>query len=460
MNTRNFLRICSFALFCVILSNVYAQDTRINPGESAQNIIPMRERVKIMQRWWDWKKENVLPVVMREQGVDMWIIRNNEAELYYNNEGPVYTSLVPANFEGMTFSSVHGAGSQFTPGFMMYYDRGGEIEYVEPRDYKHITQLVRERDHRTIAIGQFDNEDMLTALGSNYSSQAVDSWTLGVRWLETVGPEQIRMYRYVQEVANDIIAEGFSNKAVVPEVTTTDDLNWWFRHKMLDLNIEYENHPSVTVQRRSAHIAKYGDPPEYFRKGKTRNGVNVVIRRGDVISLDSDMFLLGIVTDSHQHAYVLGDEELDVPDGMKKALRSVNKMNDLYREVFNVGRTGIEITQASQKIPFEEGVIEGGMNIHPPPTYISRFLQGGYMFSHKTYVAGLSSASGYYPTSIVSNNHKLFYNTVTVYHPHFQATAPGWEEHGFDLTVGQLAVFTEDGLKYLERPMTAWHVIK
>ena len=119
MNARSFPRICSFASLFVILSNVYAQDARINPGESIQNIIPMRERVKIMQRWWDWKKENVLPVVMREQGIDMWIIRNNEADSYYNNEGPVYTSLVPANFEGMTYSSIHGAGSQWTPPLMM-----------------------------------------------------------------------------------------------------------------------------------------------------------------------------------------------------------------------------------------------------------------------------------------------------------------------------------------------------
>jgi len=66
---------------------------------------------------------------------------------------------------------------------------------------------------------------------------------------------------------------------VIPDVTTTDDLNWWFRQKMLDLDLEYENHPSIVVQRRPANIAKYGDPPEFFRRGRTRNGLNVTIRR-------------------------------------------------------------------------------------------------------------------------------------------------------------------------------------
>ena len=79
--------------------------SQITPAVDSKNILSMRERVKLMQKWWAWKKEHVLPMVMREQGIDMWIVRNNEADLYYNNEGPVYTLLLPANHEGMTYPS-------------------------------------------------------------------------------------------------------------------------------------------------------------------------------------------------------------------------------------------------------------------------------------------------------------------------------------------------------------------
>ncbi len=66
--------------------------------------ISMRERFQIIQKFWDWKKENVLPMIMRELGVDI---------LYYNNEGPVYTFLIPANYEGMAFPGIHEpTGSQ------------------------------------------------------------------------------------------------------------------------------------------------------------------------------------------------------------------------------------------------------------------------------------------------------------------------------------------------------------
>jgi len=440
----------------------YAQDVRLNAGQDMMKIIPMRQRVQIMQRFWEWKRENVLPMVMREQGIDLWIVRNNEADLYYNNEGPVYTSLLPANYEGMAMPSQYAPpGSQKIPPFMMFYDTGKEIEYVEPCDYAHIEGLVKERNPKKIAIGMYNNEEMLKTLGKKYASRAVNSWTLGVRWLETMSPEMISIYRHVQGLACDIISEAFSNKVVIPEVTTTDDLNWWIRHKYLELDLETENHPSITVQRRPSKIAEYGDPPDFFRKGRTRNGVNVIIRRGDIISCDTDLFLLGLVTDSHQHAYVLQKGERDVPEELKEALRIVNRIQGLFRKEFIFGRTGKEIVAAANKIPREERIIHSSLGFHPPPMFIRRFLQGGYMFDHKTYVAGMTSGPGYYPTSIVSNNHKLYYNTLYAFEPHTRVAVPGWGEHGVELGIGQIAVFTKDGLQYLDRPQENWwHVIK
>ena len=194
---------------------------------------------------------------------------------------------------------------------------------------------------------------------------------------------------------------------------------------------------------------------------KTENGINVTIQRGDVVSLDSDIMLLGMVTDSHQHAYVLQDGEEDVPDDLKEALITVNKMQDLFAREFKVGRTGKEIVSAAERIQPLEGVIETELGFHPPPMFIRRFLKGGYMFSHKTYVAGMTSGPGYYPTSIVTNDHKLYYNTLYAFEPHTSVAVPGWGGNGVELGIGQIAVFEEGGLRYLDRPQeTMWHVIK
>ena len=438
---------------------------QLTDGQDAANVIPMRERVQIMQRFWDWKKANVLPMIMREQGVDMWIVRNDEQPEYRQTsykEGPFYTSLLPANHEGMVLPSQY-EGRPRIPEFLLFYDTGGEIEYVQPRDYRHITELVRERDPKRIAVSRTNDEEMRKAL-ADFESRTVGSLTLGVRWLETMGPEQISVYRYVQGVANDIIAEGFSNRVIVPGVTTVEDLNWWFRQKMLDLDIEKENHPTVGIQRKPANIEKYADEdsPEFFGRGRSDNGMNPTIRRGDIVSLDSDIMLLGLVTDSHQHGYVLEHGETDVPEVLKEALLTVNRIQDKFAAQFQYGRTGIDIEEAAEEIALEEGVIDSELGFHPPPMFLRRFTVNGLMFSRGTWVAGVGSGPGYKRHKVVSNENKLHYNTLYAFEPHTRVAVPGWGENGVELGIGQIAVYTEDGLKYLDRAQAddRWHVIK
>ena len=440
----------------------FAQNTFQTSGESIRNILPMRKRVEIMEQWVKWKKEHVLPGIMREQNIDLWIIRNNESELYYNNEGPVYTSLIPANYEGMALPGIYEpAGSQWTPRFLMFYNDGAEVEYIEPENYDTIKELVARYDPESIAIGQFDNETMLKALGKKYASRTVDSKVLGMRWLETMAPEQIGMYRWVQKVHNDLVSEGLSNKVIIPDVTTTNDLNWWLRHRMLDLNLEHENHPSVHLQRRPELIDRYDAPAELFARGKTGNGIDIVIRRGDIVGVDTDIMLLGLVTDTKRFAYVLQNGEEDIPEDLREALNAVNRTHETFAKEFKFGRTGKEIFEAAQKIPREEGILTTTMVFHPPPMFIRRYLQGGFMLSHQSYLAGTTSSPVNYPTSIVSQNHKLYYNTLFSLDPApTRVAAQGWGENGIEILLGHILVFTEKGLNHLDGTMTEWHVIK
>jgi len=459
----------SLMLLLLVIGNSLLLAEGSQKIENCEGILPMRERVKLMEKWWKWKRKHVLPMIMREQGIDMWIIRNGEAEKYYNNQGPIFVSLLPASHEGMAYPSQYLAGQE-VPNFLMFYDKGDEIEYVEPRDYAHISELVKQRDPKRIAIGKYnqertvryfvgDNEKMFKALGKKYASRSVDSWTLGVRWLETMSPEQISLYRHVQRVANEVIAEAYSNKVVIPDVTTTEDLNWWMIHRYLELGLVMENYPSITITRSDENMAKYDDPPEYFRKGRTSNGINVVIRRGDIIRCDTDLLLLGLETDTHMNAYVLREGETDVPEPLKEALHKVNRNLDKFRKEFKVGRTGKEIVEASTKIIPEEGVITD-MVFHPPPRYIRRWIRGGYYFDPKAYVVGTCWRPYYYYTSLVSDNHKLYYNTLQAFGPHVRIAVPGWK-HGIRLGIEQICVFTKDGLQYLARSQEHdWYVIK
>ncbi len=473
----------SLSLLLVTVSITFAQVPEAGSGRDAANFIPMRERVQIMQKIWDWKRENVLPMIMREQGVDMWIIRNDEEPLYRQTsyrEHPVYNSLLPANHEGQVYPSKYKGKLSGLPEFLLFYDTGSDIEYVEPENYDHITQLVRERDPKKIAISKknlyirrrnFGDTSQLTivtgdemprALGNRYVSRTIDSRDLSILWLSIMSPEQIGMYRYVQGVQNDVIAEAFSNKVIIPNLTTTDDVNWWIRHKYLDLHLEIDNNPGVDIWRRPTKIAEYKESSELFRGGLAgdgrTNGENLIIRRGDIVTLDSDIMLLGVETDSHQHAYVLLEGETDVPKELKELLRITNDIQDEYRKEFILGRTAQEIREAGNKIPHHPSIIESSLSFHPPPMFVRRFTANDLQFSRGTYVAGMGS--GYKQHPLLSLVIKLHYNMIFAYEPHTSIAVPGWSERGIDVGIGQLAAFTEHGLEYLNRPMLKWHIVK
>ena len=69
-------------IYVLILSQVssgYSQDKLSNSGQDIAKYIPMRQRVQIMEGFWKWKMDNILPAVMKEQGVDLWIIREQRS---------------------------------------------------------------------------------------------------------------------------------------------------------------------------------------------------------------------------------------------------------------------------------------------------------------------------------------------------------------------------------------------
>jgi hypothetical protein len=480
MEAKRSFGIASLAWLLLSAAGLYTQVPKPGSGMDAAHFIPMRERVKMMEDFWAWKKKRVLPLIMREQGVDMWIVRNDEEPLYRQTsyrEHPVYLSLLPADHEGMVTPSKTARTSMDVPEILMFFDTGSEIEYLEPKDYSEITQLVRDRDPKKIAISiknlyirkqKFGDTEQITivtsdemqrALGSKYASRTVDSLPLGILWLSIIGPEQRSVYRYVQGVQNDIIAEAFSNKAIIPDVTTIEDLNWWIRDRYQDLRLDIDNHPSVVVLRRPSKINEYPESARYFRNGSAGNGDDVIIRRGDIVGLDSDIMLLGLETDSQQFAYVLQEGETDVPESLKEALRLMNEMIDAYRAAYVVGRTAEEIREAGDKIrPHDPRILRARFGFHPPPMFIRRFSQNGLQFSRETYVAGIGR--GYKQHPLYSPALPLHYNTLYAHEPSFTFAVPEWGEDGLSFAVEQLVVFTERGCEYLDRANLEWHVVK
>ncbi|MEE9602924.1 MAG: hypothetical protein V3V75_06440, partial [Thermoguttaceae bacterium] len=75
------------------ISQEFDQPFGIESLGDIDNIAPIRQQILKEEEWLRWRKENIVPEVMRRVGVDMWLISRSERPLYY--------SLVTANYEGL-----------------------------------------------------------------------------------------------------------------------------------------------------------------------------------------------------------------------------------------------------------------------------------------------------------------------------------------------------------------------
>ena len=163
------------------------------------------------------------------------------------------------------------------------------------------------------------------------------------------------VYPTIVRIAHEIIAEGFSEGVVQPGITTTEDVQWWYRERIRDRNLTAWFHPSVSVQRPDAdeRDGDFSARPE-----------GDVIRPGDLLHVDFGITYLGLNTDTQQHAYVLRAGETAAPEGLREALAVGNRLQDVLTEQFEAERTGNEILAAALAQAEEEG-IDATIYTHP-----------------------------------------------------------------------------------------------
>ena len=333
----------------------------------------LREQSKLQHQWLETRLDSILPALMREHGVDMWVVAMREY-----NEDPVFRALVvPETFAARrrTIYMFHDRGSAgFDRIALGGSSQGGLYEAVRGTQatpdgrqqelwgraqWELFAEMVRERDPETIAVNiseEHNFADGLTAgewiqmkesLGSELAERVVSVETLPINYLYVRAPEMGPTFRAMNELAWEIIGTAFSNKVITPGETTTDDVVWWMRQRLNDLGLTTWFQPSVDVQR---HGGVEGPSP--------------VIQRGDVLHCDFGVTAYRLNTDTQHMAYVLREGETDAPEGLKQALANSNRLQDISMEEMKPGRTGNEALQATLARMREEG-IDGSVYSHP-----------------------------------------------------------------------------------------------
>ena len=355
-----------------------AQEPVFVPPEAPPRIHPLpplRVQAEIQQEWANKRVKEVIPMLMREHGVDMWILSMREYA-----EDPVFWAIkAPTTFAARRRSIyvffdkgpgqelerlALGGGSQ--GGVFDAYtssrptDRERPAELVGNEQWMLLRELVEDRDPRSIALnidsdwafsdglGAGEWEAMQEALGSRYVARVKRVPRLAVEFIAHRLPEMMPMYREREETVHAIISQAFSSAVITPGVTTTADVQWWLREKVQDLGMTTWFHPSVDVQRA-------GDIP---------SGGPAVIQPGDLLWTDFGTVALNLHTDTQHLGYVLKPGEVEVPAGLKACIASSNRMQDIVLEKMEVGKTGNEILAAARAQMAVDG-ITGTIYNHP-----------------------------------------------------------------------------------------------
>lgn len=333
----------------------------------------LREQAVEQQAWLEARLNRVLPALMREYGVDMWILSMREY-----GEDPVFWSITsPTTFaarrrsiyvmtlqpDGTVERLALGGGSQ--GGVFQAYrstrpaptqDTG---ELVGDEQWQLLRELIEDRDPANIArnidpdwafsdgLHAGEREVLEEALGP-YVDRVVREPRLAVNYIALRIPEMMPRYRQMMETVHAVISEAFSNAVITPGETTTEDVIWWLRQRAQALGYQAWFQPSVDVT----------------RQGSGRIREETIIQPGDLLWTDFGVVAMNLHTDTQHLGYVLKSGETEVPAGLQRCLADSNRMQDLLLEEMQPGRTGNQILASTLARVSAEG-ITGTVYTHP-----------------------------------------------------------------------------------------------
>ena len=305
-------------------------------------ILNARERAITENRILAERLDTLIPAIMREQGIDLWLLVARE---YF--EEPVVASMLDAenmHARRRTILIFHdpGDGKPVERLTVSRYGLGGLFAPAwdpskQPDQWQSVAEIIAVRDPAKIAINTSDlyqfgdgmtlsqYNKFVAALPAPLRERIVTGETLAIRWLETRTPSEMALYPAIVRTAHAVIGEAFSRAVITPGVTTAAQVQWWYRDRLLQLGLDPWFHPSVAIQREGA-------------KGMLEG--NEVIQPGDLLWTDFGITYLGLSTDTQHLAYVLKPGESKAPAGLRQGLANSNQVQDILARQFAVGRSG------------------------------------------------------------------------------------------------------------------------
>jgi len=321
-------------------------------------LLSKREQLEIQANWLLKRLDTLLPILMKETGIDMWMVACREY-----NEDPVFLSLMPPkavsarrlsillfSTKGEEFERVHAFNYDIDSFYRGIAERGEDpveaaLRYIESRNPERIGLNISEAFAFGDGLSKGLYDKITDVFPEEQKRKFCSAETLCIRWLETRTDEEMESYHVVNRIAHELISKAFSSEQVIPGETTSQDLEWFFMESINSMGLNYWFPPDVYIH----------------RNGEMTSGV---IERGDILHCDIGLGYLGLQSDTERLAYCLKPDEEEIPDGLVWAFNRGMEFQNIVCSQFKTGKTGNQVFRESIT-EAEKNRLEAMLYTHP-----------------------------------------------------------------------------------------------
>ena len=415
----------------------------------SQEILSEKNRAKVVNSVLKDRLNNLLPDLMDQSDIDMWILISREY-----NEDPVLKTMLPAewlnarrrtiilfyrNKKNNTIDKLAVARYNFGDNIISAWDKE-----TQPIQWKRLVELIEERNPKKIGLNfskdfnisdgldKTDFDEFMEVLPSNFKNKIVSAETLSNLWIETRTEYEMELYEDVISITHNIISEAFSNSVIKPGLTTTTDIEWWMRQKVTELGLDTWFHPTVDIQRNSEfqmdHLSSFSERP-----------TDKIINYGDLLHCDFGITYLRLNSDCQRLAYVMKESDSNIPDFLTNAFKMGNQLQDILTNNFKHKVSGNDILLNS---------LNKAKNIGLRPSIYTHPL-GSYGHSSGPTIGMWDSQQGVKG----AGDYKLNYNTVYAIELNITTFISEWNRD-IKIMLEEAGFFGENGFRYVNNRQT------
>ena len=413
-------------------------------------ILTMRERAALTYDLLDERLTDLLPSLMRECGLDMWLIICQE-----DNLDPVFTHLIPIN----TWCPILQV--------LVFYDRGPDLGverlnlsmtdtqglYERPWTGRHheeqwplLRQCIEARNPKRIGINIGTTQwaagglthtlydRLLATLPPSFAERLVSAEPLITRFFACLTDRELTAFHHVVNVAHHLLGACYSTATIVPGVTTTRDLEWAYWQSAAELGLDLAFKPFFNLVRSDAMRTRYGADDQ-------------VIRPGDMIHSDVGIKYLRLNSDHQEWAYILRPGERSAPTGLRHLMAEGNRLQDIFMASFQAGLTGNQLLETILTRAHAAGI--------PKPKVYSHSL--GFFLHEPGPLIGLpweqERCEG--RGDVVLETNQTFTMELSI-----TAPVPEWDGQEVTFSMEQDVAFTRDGCYPIHGRQTDFHLVR